>query len=146
MVKIRASCRLYGENFSPRLAEERTGLRFTRKNELGDLGQSGRFRGTPIPYGSATLEAPFDTQTKPGNVSPEEWVIDVLSPCIEELRSSGATSIDLDLEVVWQDQCNLAFDAAFLRKVGRLNIGFTLSCYEGRVGESWMGENDTTEE
>lgn len=135
MILIRASCLLSGKTFSPRIAEERTGLRFTKKNELGEIGTIGRYREKPIPYGHAILEAPFDSRTKPGVVMPEEWIVDTISSHIEELRSCGATSIDLDLNVTWQDQCNLAFDAVFLQKLGKLNIDFLLSCYEGSVDE-----------
>ncbi|MBL8076093.1 MAG: hypothetical protein JNL29_17145 [Nitrospira sp.] len=139
MVLIRASCWISGETFSPYLAEKKTDLYFARKNEPGEIGNVGRYRGQPIPYGRAVLEAPFNSQTKPGLILPEQWIVDVLSLHIDSLRSCGATSIELDLNVTWQDQCNLAFDASFLQKLAKLSIDFSISCYEGSIDEQEEG-------
>jgi hypothetical protein len=47
MIDIYAHCSLYGEEFSPTLAERESGVRFERKNEPGELGTIGRYRGKP---------------------------------------------------------------------------------------------------
>lgn len=133
MIRVYASCILSGDTFSPRLAEQITGLRFSAKNEPGEIGTRGRYKGQPRPYGAAVLEAPFDSVTKPESVMPEEWVADALGLHIETFRSCGAMWIELDLNITWQDQCNLAFDAAFLQKLGKLNIDLSISCYEGPI-------------
>ena len=142
MVKLSASCVLSGDSFSPRLAEQRTGLRFTETNEPGEIGIRGRYKGQPRPYGMAILEAPFDNVTRPKSIMPEEWIVDTITLCIAELRACGASSIYLNLVVAWKDQCNLGFGSTFLSKLGQLNIDLALSCYEGSAGDSWTNDDD----
>jgi len=91
----------------------------------------------------AILEAPFDSVTRPESVMPEEWIVDTITPCIDEFRACGASSIYINLVVAWKEQCNLGFCSTFLSKLGRLNIDLALSCYEGTVGESWADDNDS---
>ena len=49
---------IMGDEFSPVLFEQRTGLILAEKQEVGGLGLSGKYRGKPVPYGSAKLKSP----------------------------------------------------------------------------------------
>jgi hypothetical protein len=99
MTTIYPRCLLWGDTFSPRLCAERTGLRFTNANEVGDIASIGRYKGTPFPNGRATLKPPFDLSTGLEDMLPECWLLDTVTLHLQELRSCGATDIVLHFYV-----------------------------------------------
>ena len=46
---------LWGKQFSPKAAEEKTGLELSCKVEPGQIGKYGRYKNKPTPYGAASL-------------------------------------------------------------------------------------------
>ncbi|HEX2206885.1 MAG TPA: hypothetical protein VHG93_04330, partial [Longimicrobium sp.] len=76
---------LQGTTFSPASAERETGLSLAEKNEVGELGRWGRYDGLPLPYGSATLRAPPEVEPS----QRLDWILDVVLPHVEVLRSLG---------------------------------------------------------
>ncbi|ULA66706.1 MAG: hypothetical protein LZF62_140006 [Nitrospira sp.] len=131
MIRLYADAVFSGDTFSPRLAESITGLTFSTKNEPGEIGSIGRYKGLPRPYGMAILKAPFDSATMTGSQMPEEWIADALTQHIKFIRSCGATEIHVSITVAWKGQCNLGFRKDFLSKIGQLNVPMSVSCYEG---------------
>ena len=124
-----ASCFLQGPSFSPRTVEDSTELFFLEKNEPGEIGQIGRFRNKPIPYGSSTLSPPFQATTENPYYG-VEWLIDIILAKRQFLVIAGAIDIILRLNVYHDGQCNLEFDQGILKKIGDGNIVLTISCYE----------------
>lgn len=130
MYKISAALRLMGDKFSPKIVEEKTGITFTEKNEIGDIGTKGMNRGKPIPYGSATLYPPIEVINPEYYYSGFDWIISKLDAVVKISREYGADDIYLDLAVFHKYQCNMAFDPHILAEIAKANIPFWISCYQ----------------
>jgi len=119
---------LRGKVFSPAEAERVTGIRFTVKNEPGDIGTTGRYRGHPTPYGAAQID--FEDEGMTGDmISPESRILDLLERHITAFRNAGAEEIILHLDVTFRTrQCNLEQSPALLARLAALNIYVTISC------------------
>jgi hypothetical protein len=129
MTWVEASCDFWGEAFSPSFAEERTGLHFAEKNEAGEIGTLGRYKGVPIPYGSSTLLPPCQV-TIENPVYGLEWLAQAVKQHRQSFEKAGATRIVLDLNVSHDGQCNLEFGGGLLRKIAESGVTLTVSCYE----------------
>ncbi|HEX2094161.1 MAG TPA: hypothetical protein VHG28_17290 [Longimicrobiaceae bacterium] len=117
---------LLGKSFSPALAERQTGLSFTERNEVGELGTRGKYEGIPLPFGSATLQAPPE-------VDPSErldWILDSVLPHAEALRNLGGMEGWLHSTFYFDAQCNLAYPPGQLQKLSQLGIPYTVSCIQ----------------
>jgi hypothetical protein len=126
VVELSPSLDLWGERFSPREAEAATGLALSDKTEPGALGTAGRYRGVPVPYGSATLEPP-------ASVPPTDrlgWLLATAAPHAEALRGLGAELWRLHVDVRYQAQCNLEFSPEEVAAVAALRVPFTVTCWE----------------
>lgn len=127
MVRVLAGFFASGPQFSPGVVERRTGVRFSRKNECGEMGMTGRYRGQPIPYGSGDFQGPeagLDPQV------PDEHFFESVEALARECSAAGATSMRLHLDVEYVDQCNLEWSSAFVSALGRARVAVTISCYE----------------
>jgi hypothetical protein len=124
---------LQGERFSPRLAEAKTGVSLQGKKEPGEIGSVGRYRGQPLPYGTAELTQPERAQSSGDQA--QNWVLQVLSAHLDEFRACGATDIVLRLLVEYREQCNLELDADFLEAVGKLRLPLTIAFFEAEPGD-----------
>jgi hypothetical protein len=132
MVELRPVLTLWGEQFSPRGAEEATGLALARAEEPGEIGVRGRHKGLPLPYGAALVKVPPD-------VDPARrlaWLIEAAKRHLAALREVGATLCKLHLDVRYWDQCNLEFDPYELARIAALGVLFTITCWDrsGRDG------------
>lgn len=129
MIVLLPKCHLQGDAFSPQKVEDSTGLQFATKNEPGEIGTLGRYRGTATPYGSATLQPSEDLVSR----SPEDalrWLLDSVKKNLETFRRNGASSVTLDLVVFHDGQCNMEFSAQELRDIAELGLPLALSAYE----------------
>jgi hypothetical protein len=126
MTEILARLSLWGEHFSPRRAEEKSGIALSSKHEAGDIGIRGKYRGKPSPSGSAFLEPPegIDPNTRIA------WIIDVASNHLSAFQEARATICKFQLEVRYWDQCNLYFTTEELVRIAALGIGLAISCYD----------------
>jgi hypothetical protein len=127
MLNIYADCNVWGANFSPTALEKDTGIVFQRKNEPGQIADSGRYRNQPLPYGSATLVLREGRET--GEIVALQDV-DFVAKHLAHFRKAGATKIVIDIVVAYGGQCNLEMNPEFLSAVASLGIPLTLSCYE----------------
>lgn len=127
MLNIYVDCNLWGERFSPGAVERETGIVFDRKNERGDIGTIGRYRGQPLPYGGATLVLREGGER--GEMVPPK-AIRLIARNLDIFRQAGATEIQIDVVVAYGGQCNLQMSPGLLRDLAALGIPFTLSCYE----------------
>jgi hypothetical protein len=121
-----------GSTFSPAAAEERAGVSFSRKNEHGDLGVIGRYKGQAIPYGSADL---FDMENGTDLAAPRAQFFDAIERAVPECEAAGATSIVLHINVAFSGQCNIEMSPGFIASVARLGIPLTLTCFEDETRE-----------
>ncbi|HXT40404.1 MAG TPA: hypothetical protein VN887_10305 [Candidatus Angelobacter sp.] len=126
MIEISPICIIKGETFSPALAEMKTGLRFFKKNEPGELGKLGRFKNAPQPYGSAEL-VPLDDSK---GYAAMNALLETLSKGIAILRECGALDISFYIAVSYQDQANLEFNTSFLAKIAELKIPLLITVFE----------------
>ena len=100
MTKAWSYISLFGDAFSPAVAEEKTGLSFHEKHGVGEYGTQGRFKNQPYPFGHASLEPPK-------GVSEAEqfaWLLDSILPHIETLRQLGVTGGRLHVTYAYDSQ------------------------------------------
>lgn len=127
MVKVSVVFRAFGPEFSPDNAERNAGVRFSKKNEPGDAGTSGRFRGRPLPYGSCELNGP---ERSVALDMPDPKFFHSIQHVARECLAAGATSMVLHFDVAYVDQCNLEFSSEFVLALARTGVAVTMSCYE----------------
>jgi hypothetical protein len=116
-----------GSEFSPDSVERSTGISFTTKHEPGVLGAIGRYRGMPMPYGSAELAAPEEY------VDPEaidQRFLLAVGELVPACEVAGATTIVLHINAAYRDQCNIEVSSAFLASLARLGVTVTMTCFE----------------
>lgn len=128
IMKMDIRCHFYGEEFSPKMFEQLTGLKLVKKIEVGETLKVGIYKGNPSDYGSGQLCPPIEFQ---GN---EDfglgWIALTLSKQIEVLRRCGTEKIDLVIGVWYDKQCNLVFEPESIKLIGELGIPLQVSCYE----------------
>jgi len=129
MVKISAHCLIQGDSFSPSVAEKLSNIVFVEKNEPGSIGNNGRYKGIPVPYGSATLEV----ETLQNDSNGIDALINTLKECIVKLRQAGADDIILHCDVFYEDQCNFELAVHQIVAMAQMKIPMTISCYNDRV-------------
>jgi len=129
--ELRLSVLLRGETFSPKEAEKSTGLNLVDKLEVGEIAIRGRYRGKPVPYGTAQLEVPDDIPYGERLL----WIIGVLEIHLDSLYSMGADTTRIYAGYFYKDQCNFGFGKNELLALAKLNIDFDISCYDATDDE-----------
>ncbi len=124
--EIRLSVLFRGEQFSPEEAERISGLVLTSKLEIGDIPKRGRYKGRPVPYGSAQLVAPDDVPDDDKLM----WLISALEGKLELLYNCGAEETEIYAGYFYKDQCNFGFTKEELLALAKLHIDFGVSCYD----------------
>src|ERR1043166_7495069 len=117
---------LWGERFSPRRAEELTGLTLSKKDEPGEIASRGRHKGQPRPYGAADIEVSKDVASN----HRLESLLELAGPHLETLRKAGVSSCHVHVDVRYWDQCNLEFEPEVIARIAALGLAFTISCYD----------------
>jgi hypothetical protein len=124
MVTIQPICLFQGAQFSPRKVNLPDGVQFDKVNEPGDLGTTGRYKGKPTPFGSASLRFPSDQGTQ------LREVLLTIERIVASARLAGAAEIELYLGVDYVSQCNFELCPEDLEILGRLKIPLLISCAE----------------
>jgi hypothetical protein len=125
-MKFHPFCSLCGGKFSPSLAEAKTGLALSQKEEPGEMGKRGRYRNAPMPYGAAHICSARD------DYASLKEVLDNLAKNITVLRECGAERIQYWLVAscnLEEEQCNLEFDVTFLKTLAELQVPLLISIY-----------------
>lgn len=126
-IEIEGYCRIVGDKFSPELAEKKTGIRFDRKNEVGEIGTIGRYKGSPIPFGYAEIDF-VEKGSSADLISPDAPILDMLEEYQSCFLAAGATEIDLNIDVFYKDQCNLEQSHKLLKRLAILGVDLSISC------------------
>lgn len=127
-------CHLIGKNFSPRVASEKTGIRFYTQIEVGEMEHIGKWQGIAT-HGHASFEPSLEFQQMENPYIGLFWMVDTLTKHIDTLRSGGADHIYIDLGVVYHLDVKLEFEPDFLMKLANLKIPFLISGYKEEVAE-----------
>lgn len=106
-----------------------------QKNEPGDIGTIGPYRGKPIPYGSADLALLTPNEDIQGDLTIDNPLIQTLIQHHATFRACGATTLYVYLAVGYEDQCNMAFDTKLMKALGECDIELWVSCYERKEEE-----------
>jgi len=125
ITKIDASVEFWGEKFSPTHAEECTGLTFDQKNEVGEPGHTGRYKGQPKPFGAARLKAPTSLPDSDKIL----WLANVVMGKIERLAECGLEDAHFSVAYYYQDQCNCSLSKEESRAIADVGVDFWFSCY-----------------
>lgn len=127
MVSTRARLILVGTNFSPSAAEVAAGVRFSKTSKKGEQGSVGRYKGQPLPYGSAELDADRGPEFL---TAVDQSFFAKAAALAEAARSQGDLDVLLHIDVEYFGQCNLEIAPAVLAAFHALGGPLTISCYE----------------
>ena len=124
--EVRLSVLFKGEGFSPKKAEEETGISLRDKLEVGDIAERGLHKGKPIPYGRGVLEVPKEIPYGQRIM----WLVDLLEPSLERIYALGAEPTQIYAGYFYKDQCNFEFTRQEIQAISKLNVKFGISCYD----------------
>ena len=117
----RVSFEMWGEGFRP----SRVLFRFTEQNDPGVIGTVGRYRGKPLPYGSASYVVPASVP----NADRIKHTVQIMEPILASIRDAGATDWHVSIGRYYFAQCNEAYSLEELQLIARLGCGFVYSAY-----------------
>ncbi len=124
--ELRLSVLFKGDKFSPKKAEEQTGVSLRNKLEVDDIPERGPYKGKPIPYGKGVLEVPKEIPYGQRIM----WLVKVLEPNLERIYSLGAEPTQIYAGYFYKDQCNFEFSPQEIQAIAKLDIEFGISCYD----------------
>ena len=130
MVKIRASCEVTGERFSPSFFLKMCHVELVDTNEPGEIGKAGLYRGIPTPYGSASIEVSHKAEV---DWSRFDDLLTIVETCIEALREAGAEKIWISCSLFHDGQCNFGFSKQELKRIAALDVDMPISCYSDEM-------------
>ena len=115
---------MQGEKFSPKIVENELGIKFSEKNEPGEIGVLGRYKGKKYELGGAILKSPE------GIDESLNWILNVLCKHKNYLLKCGVEDINLTLNIEYENQCNFELTKKHLSQLTSLNIGLAITCYK----------------
>jgi hypothetical protein len=95
---------------------------FTEFHDPGVIGNIGRYRGVPIPYGCASIDAPENTSEK------IKYIHSKVVPILEQLRHTGASSLRLHITYHYDTQCALGFSDSEMKLISELGCELAIDC------------------
>ncbi len=114
-----------GEKFTPSKVE----AQFSAAHDPGALGTVGRYRGVPLPYGSADFDVPDDIAEKVA------YVHERANPYLARMREAGAEDFRLHITYHYDAQCALAFSKEELRMILELDCDLFVDCMAAEIAE-----------
>ena len=109
-----------GECFMP----SKVPAQFSSAHDPGVIGKTGRYRGVPVPYGSATFSAPEEEKEKIAYIHARAF------PFISAMRDAGAERLWLSIGYAYDSQCALSFSKEELRMILDLDGDFLIDCWQ----------------
>jgi hypothetical protein len=131
IVKETAVLMMWGPDFSPAAAAAQLGLKFSESHERGEIGNRGRYRGQPIPYGAASIvvESIPSADAPAGELEGAALLADQVGKSLGALRALGADETTLQVNICFDAQCNFVILPETLNRIARMGIGLSISCY-----------------
>jgi hypothetical protein len=126
MKTIVVDCVLSGDNFSPRLLEELTGLSLDDKTEVGEIS---KYKGIPITFGSASFSYSFTEEERKNGADELNAMLETLEKNYQALKTAGVEEMILYLIFGYVFQCNWEIPPHQIKRLAALNIHFCISCY-----------------
>ena len=115
------SFEIWGEEFSP----SRVPFGFTEQHDPGVIGTRGRYRGQPVPYGSASYVVPPSVP----NGERIKHIVRAMEPILPLIRQAGASKWHISIGRFYHGQCNEEYSLEELHLIARLGCGFIYSAY-----------------
>eukprot|EP01035_Chromulina_nebulosa_P065399 gene65399-89457_t len=118
IVRTQVTFMATGEHFRP----SKVPAQFSAAHDPGVIGKLGRYRGLPVPYGSADFDAP---EEEPEKIT---WIYHRVFPFLRAMREAGAESFTLHITYTYDAQCALGFSREELKMVLDLDCEFHVDC------------------
>ncbi len=118
IVRTQMTFGAYGEKFRP----SKVGAQFSTSHDPGALGRVGRYRGVPLPYGSADFEVPDDIPDKIAYIHKRAY------PNLVCMREAGAEEFWLHITYHYDAQCALGLSKDELRMILELDCDLRVDC------------------
>jgi hypothetical protein len=115
-----------GERFTP----SKVGAHFSKAHDPGVVGTVGRYRGVPIPYGSADFDVP---EAVPEKIA---YVHERAFPIMASMREAGAEEFWLHITYHYDAQCALGFSKEELKMILELDCELHIDCMTAEHAES----------
>ena len=108
----------HGERFTP----SKVPAQYSSAHDPGVIGSLGRYRGTPIPYGSADFDVPQEVEEKIAYVHGRVF------PFLAAMREAGADTFWLHITYHYEAQCALGFSKDELKMILDLDCELLIDC------------------
>ena len=116
-----------GDSFRPSTID----APFSETEDPGAIGKRGRYRGVPVPGGSAGFDVP---ETELDGI---RYLHRLAFPLLPVLRAAGATDFFIHITYHYDQQCTLAFDAEEARMLAEFGCTVSIDC--------WKDDGDKTD-
>ncbi len=107
-----------GETFRPSTVS----APFAEAEDPGAIAKRGRYRGLPVPAGSAIFSVP--ESEKEG----VRYLHALVFPLMPVLRAAGATDFFIHITYHHDEQCSLGFDAEEMRMLAEFGCTVSIDC------------------
>lgn len=108
-----------GQAFRPSTVE----AAFSEREDPGEMGKRGRYRGVPVPVGSATFCVP---ESESEGI---RYLHETVVPLLPVLRAAGATEFFIHITYHHDGQCALGFTAEEMRMLADLGCEVSVDCW-----------------
>jgi hypothetical protein len=109
-----------GARFTP----SKVPAEFSDAQDPGAIGQTGRYRGLPVLYGSVDFHVPDDVSEKVAHV------YDRVCPFLCAMREAGADDFRLHITYHYDAECALGFSQEELKMILALECDLAIDCME----------------
>jgi len=97
---------------------------FSEAEDPGAIGKRGRYRGVPVPAGSACFDVPESEQDG------IRYLHRLAFPLMPMLRAAGATDFFIHITYHHDEQCALGFDSAELQMLADFGCTVSIDCWK----------------
>ncbi len=98
---------------------------FSEAEDPGAIGKLGRYRGVPVPEGSASFYVPESEQDG------IRYLHRLAFPLMPVLRAAGATEFFIHITYHHDEQCALGFDSEDLQMLADFGCTVSIDCWKG---------------
>jgi len=108
-----------GDSFLPSLVA----APYTSFHDPGVIRRLGRYKGIPVPYGVASIEAPEGEREKIACLHR------IVVPLLKSMRSAGAQEFRLHLTYRYESQCAIGFSKLELQMMAEMDCDVPIDCW-----------------